>query len=98
MGSKMIKRGILIGIIAGFIANTLGLVLAIFFLHEDPSIIEVIVKSYEQKILSKLISLGAIMNLFVFLVYIKKRQDYRARGVLITTIIVAVFTLILNLI
>ena len=38
------------------------------------------------------------MNLFVFLVFIKKKQDYRARGVLITTIIMALFTLILNLI
>ncbi|MEC9108382.1 MAG: hypothetical protein VX472_02380 [Bacteroidota bacterium] len=94
----MVKKEILIGIIVGFVANLAGLVLAIIFLHENPSIIEVILKSFDEGILSKLISLGAIMNLFVFLVFIKKKQDYRARGVLITTIIMALFTLILNLI
>ena len=94
----MVKKEILIGIIVGFVANLAGLFLAIIFLHENPSIIEVILKSFDEGILSKLISLGAIMNLFVFLVFIKKKQDYRARGVLITTIIMALFTLILNLI
>ena len=94
----MVKKEILIGIIVGFVANLAGLVLAIIFLHENPSITEVILKSFDEGILSKLISLGAIMNLFVFLVFIKKKQDYRARGVLITTIIMSLFTLILNLI
>tara|TARA_B100000700_G_scaffold237311_1_gene263453 strand:+ start:421 stop:705 length:285 start_codon:yes stop_codon:yes gene_type:complete len=94
----MVKKEIFIGMIVGFLANLAGLVLAIIFLHENPSIIEVILKSFDEGILSKLISLGAIMNLFVFLVFIKKKQDYRARGVLITTIIMALFTLILNLI
>lgn len=94
----MVKKEIFIGMIVGFLANLAGLVLAIIFLHENPSIIEVIIKSFDEGILSKLISLGAIMNLFVFLVFIKKKQDYRARGVLITTIIMALFTLILNLI
>ena len=94
----MDKKEILIGIIVGFVANLAGLVLAIIFLHENPSIIEVIINSFDEGILSKLISLGAIMNLFVFLVFIKKKQDYRARGVLIITIIMALLTLILNLI
>ena len=94
----MVKKEIFIGMIVGFLANLAGLVLAIIFLHKNPSIIEVVLKSFDEGILSKLISLGAIMNLFVFLVFIKKRQDYRARGVLITTIIMALFTLILNLI
>ena len=79
-------------------ANTVGLILAILFLHEDPSIIEIIAKSFEEGFLSKLISLGAIMNLLVFFVYIKKKQDYRARGVLMATIVIAIITLILNII
>jgi uncharacterized membrane protein len=94
----MIKKEIIIGLITGFIANISGLVLAILFLHEDPSIIEVIAKSFEERLLSKLISLGAIMNLFVFFVYIKKRQENRAKGVLMATIIIAIITIILNLI
>ena len=63
----MIKKEIIIGLITGFIANISGLVLAILFLNDNPSIIEIVVKSFEERLLSKLISLGAIMNLFVFL-------------------------------
>jgi hypothetical protein len=98
MEFKMIKQEIFIGFFAGFLANIVGLILAILFLHEDPSIIEIIVKSFEEEFLSKLISLGAIMNLLVFFVYIKKKQDYRAKGVLMATIVIAVITLILNII
>ena len=94
----MINREIFIGFFVGLLANTVGLILAILFLHEDPSIIEIIVKSFEEEFLSKLISLGAIMNLLVFFVYIKKKQDYRAKGVLMATIVIALITLILNII
>lgn len=94
----MVKKEIIIGLITGFIANISGLVLAILFLNDNPSIIEIVVKSFEEKLLSKLISLGAIMNLFVFFVYIKKRQENRAKGVLMATIIIAIITIILNLI
>ena len=94
----MINREIFIGFFVGLLANTVGLILAILFLHEDPSIIEIISKSFEEEFLSKLISLGAIMNLFVFFVYIKKKQDYRAKGVLMATIVIALITLILNII
>ena len=94
----MIKKEIIIGLITGFIANISGLVLAILFLNDNPSIIEIIVKSFEERLLSKLISLGAIMNLFVFFVYMKKRQENRAKGVLMATIIIAIITIILNLI
>ena len=94
----MVKKEIFIGIVVGFIANIVGIVLSILILHDDPSILEVIRKSFEEGILGKLISLGAIMNLFVFLMYIKKRQDHRAKGVLFITIIIAITTLILNII
>tara|TARA_B110001454_G_scaffold6892_1_gene6466 strand:- start:603 stop:887 length:285 start_codon:yes stop_codon:yes gene_type:complete len=94
----MIKKEIIIGLITGFIANISGLVLAILFLNDNPSIIEIVVKSFDERLLSKLISLGAIMNLFVFFVYIKKRQENRAKGVLMATIIIAIITIILNLI
>ena len=94
----MVKKEIIIGLITGFVANISGLVLAILFLNDNPSIIEIVVKSFEEKLLSKLISLGAIMNLFVFFVYIKKRQENRAKGVLMATIIIAIITIILNLI
>ena len=46
--------------------------------------------------LGSVIALSAIPNLFVFWVFLKKKQDYRARGVLITTIAVALLTAILK--
>ena len=94
----MVKKEIFIGIVIGLIANIAGIIFCILILHDDPSIMEVIIKSFEEGIISKLISLGAIMNLFVFLVYIKKRQDHRAKGVLFTTVFLAITTLILNII
>lgn len=52
----------------------------------------------EGGLLSKVLSLAAIPNLFVFFVFIKKRQDNRAKGVLFATILIAITTLILKLI
>ena len=73
-----------------------GLVLAILFLSENDSIIESLKNSYYENFLGKLISLGAILNVLVFFVFIKKNQDQRAKGVLLFTIFLAIFTLILN--
>jgi len=42
--------------------------------------------------------LGAILNLLAFFVFIKKKQDYRARGVLLITIIIAVSTFVFKFI
>ena len=50
----------------------------------------------EGGVLGAVIALAAIPNLFVFFIFLKKRQDYRARGVLIATIVTAIFTLILK--
>lgn len=50
----------------------------------------------EGNLLGKVITLAAIPNLFVFFIFIKKKQDYRARGVLLATILLALFTLVLK--
>ena len=52
----------------------------------------------EQELYGKVLSLAAIPNLFVFFVFIKKKQDYRARGVLLATILIAFTTFVLKLI
>ena len=53
----MVKKEIIIGLITGFVANISGLVLAILFLNDNPSIIEIVVKYFEERLLSKLIIL-----------------------------------------
>lgn len=41
----------------------------------------------------QIITLGAIANIFVFFIYLKKNQEARAKGVLLATIIIALVTL-----
>ena len=48
----------------------------------------------DWNLLGKMLAIGAIPNLFVFMIFIKKKQDYRARGVLIATIFIAIATFV----
>ena len=90
------KKEILKGVFSAIISSFSGLILAILFLSENDSIIDSLKNSYYENFLGKLISLGAILNVLVFFVFIKKNQDQRAKGVLLFTIFLAIFTLILN--
>ena len=51
----------------------------------------------EGKLQGKVLVLGALANLFVFFIFIKKKQEYRARGVLLETILIALFVTVLTL-
>jgi uncharacterized membrane protein SpoIIM required for sporulation len=90
------KKEILRGVFFAIISSFSGLILATLFLSENNSIIDSLKNSYYENFLGKLISLGAILNVLVFFVFIKKNQDQRAKGVLLFTIFLAIFTLILN--
>ena len=90
------KKEVVKGVLFALLSSLSGLVLAILFLSENDSIIESLKNSYYENILGKLISLGAILNVLVFFIFIKKNQDQRAKGVLLFTIFLAIFTLILN--
>jgi hypothetical protein len=94
----MIKKELIIGLLVGLVANTLGLILVATILGNGDDFIVVIKAAAAEGFLGKLISLGAILNLIAFFIFIKKKQDYRARGVLIITIFVAVFTFVFKLI
>ena len=88
----MTKKDIIIGMVVGLIANTIGLFLATLLLGNGNGFTTVIKAAATEGFLGKLISLGAILNLLAFFVFIKQKQDYRARGVLLITVLVAVFT------
>ncbi len=90
------KKEVLLGVIYGIISSLIGLILAILILSENNSIIQSLKNSYYENFLGKLISLGAILNVIVFFVFIKKNQDQRAKGILLLTIFLAILTLILN--
>ncbi|MFB9056972.1 hypothetical protein ACFFU9_09485 [Mariniflexile ostreae] len=93
----MIKKDILTGMLIGLIANSIGLFLTASLLGNGDDFVTVIKAASNEGFLGKLISLGAVLNLIAFFVFIKKRQDYRARGVLLITILVALFTFVFKM-
>jgi hypothetical protein len=93
----MIKKNIFIGMLVGLIANSIGLILVSTLLGGGDDFVTVIKAATDEGFLGKLISLGAILNLIAFFIFIKKRQDNRARGVLLITIIIALFTFVFKL-
>jgi riboflavin transporter FmnP len=92
----MVKKEVTIGLIIGLIANAIGLFLSATLLGNGEGFITVLKSASAEGFLGKLISLGAVLNLIAFFIFIKKKQDYRARGVLLATIFVAILTFVLN--
>lgn len=90
---KSRAKEILIGLIIGLVANMAGTYLYIYFFSKE-SLETTIQMALENDLLGSLIALGAILNLMVFFVYIKKRQYFRARGVVLATLIAAMVILI----
>ena len=91
------KKDIFTGVFVGLVANGIGLILTALLLGQGDYFIAIIKAAAKEGFLGKLISLGAILNLVAFFVFIRKRQDYRARGVLLITIFIAVFTFVFKL-
>jgi len=90
------KKEILIGFIVALIATSFGCFVFIeFFSNFDfKKSIELIIEGNLQ---GRVLVLGAIANFFVFFVFLKKKQIYRARGVIIETFLVALAVLLLTL-
>ncbi len=88
-----IKKEVFIGLIIGLIANLAGSYLYIYF-FSDYSFEETIENALMQDVFGNIIALGAILNLFVFFIFLKKNQFYRARGVVLATVVAALIILI----
>ncbi|SDX47944.1 hypothetical protein [Aequorivita viscosa] len=86
-------KEVLIGLLIGIIANLSGIYLYIYF-FSDHSLEETLQGAIENDFIGSLIALGAILNLMAFFVFLKKKQNYRARGVLLATLIAAIVILI----
>lgn len=94
---KFRAKEIGIGTVVGLLANTAGIYLYIYF-FSDYSLEETLELAVQNNFMASLIVLGAILNLFVFFIYLRKRQYYRARGVVFATIAAALAVLILKII
>ena len=90
----MVKKEVFIGLFVGLIANAIGLFIAASMLGNGDDFMKVIQAAHAEGFLGKLISLGAILNLIAFFIFIRKKQDYRARGVLLATVLIAIFTFV----
>jgi len=96
---KLNKKEFLVGLFSGFLANTVGAILTVVLLFQEvkiSNISKIISDSISDNFITKLISLGAIINLFVFFVFLKYNYDERARGVLVATFIMAILTIYIN--
>ncbi|SFF69741.1 hypothetical protein SAMN04488033_10539 [Salegentibacter agarivorans] len=85
----MIKQNIFIGFLTGISANICGIFLYILLFSEmgiDETLDDAIAEGY----IGKLIALGAILNFLPFFVFLRKKQIYHARGVLLASIIAAI--------
>jgi len=87
------RKEILVGIVVGLLATGLGFYLYVEFVLNG-SFQESLVIINNKNLYGQILSIAAIPNLLVFFMFIKKRQDYRARGVLIATFLVAFLILV----
>ncbi|NJB83801.1 hypothetical protein [Wenyingzhuangia aestuarii] len=93
-----IQKDVLLGALLGLIVCFLGTVIYIVIVLPIHSISETFAVLVRENLLTKVITLGALPNGLLFQFFIKKNQLYKARGVLMSVILIAVFFIIYNLI
>ena len=99
MEIKLNKKEILLGIFSGFLANIVGTIFFVIILFQEikiSNILRILSNSMSDNFITKLISLGAVMNLMVFFVFLKYDFEEKAQGVLFATFIIAILTIYLN--
>lgn len=84
----MIKKEIFLGFFIGLLANILGILFYIL-IFSDLNVSETLIEAYQRDFLGTLIAAGAILNFFPFFYFLNKKKAYRARGVLMATILAA---------
>ncbi len=90
------KKEILIGFIVGVIATIFGLVFAIQIFGQSDDYAVVIKQAIAEGFLTKIMSIGALLNLGAFFIFLKKKKDLRAKGVLIATVLVLILTMVIK--
>lgn len=92
----MKTKDVIIGIVIGLIASALGLLVTLLIFGKGNSVSDSLQVAINTGVLTKLVSMGAIINLAAFFLFIKRNEDSKARGVLIATIVVAIVTIIVR--
>lgn len=93
------KKEIFFGFFIGVISNIIGVFLCVIILFKEyqlSNILDIIYNSIDNNNITKLISLGAIINLISFFILLKFNFNEKARGVLVATFVIAILTIYLN--
>ena len=99
MEIQLNKKEVFFGLLSGFLVNFLGLIIITIILFREIScsnIFKIINDSFLDNSITKLISLGAILNLIIFFIFLKYDYDERAKGVLLATFVIAILTVYIN--
>ena len=95
MEVQLNKKEIFFGLLSGFLANFLGVII-IIIVFKETNILKIINDSFIDDSITKLISLGAILNLIVFFIFLKYDYEESAKGVLLATFVIAILTIYIN--
>ena len=90
------NKEILIGFLTALVATAFGCFIFVEFFSKysfEKSLSLII----EGQLYGKVLVLGAIANFFVFFIFLKKKQIYRARGVLLESFLIALTVFFLTL-
>ncbi|MBL4887124.1 MAG: hypothetical protein JKZ03_01400 [Flavobacteriaceae bacterium] len=92
INKKYIKKEILKGFVIGLLSSGIGLIMCVFAIASIKNLdfSQVFTLYFEAGNLWMLMSLGALPNLGVFFLFIKQNNDYRARGVVMITMLIAI--------
>ncbi|MEW5676905.1 hypothetical protein ABGT15_11390 [Flavobacterium enshiense] len=90
----MNKKDLLIGFFIGLTTAFVGCLIFLYFFTEIRSVAELqMIRNYGYT--GKLITLGAVFNLFAFFYLLNKEKETMAKGVIFATIVLAILTVIL---
>ena len=86
------RRDMIIGFVLSILATIAGCYIYMEFIMQNgfEAAWEWMINTHNQ---SSILSLGAIPNLLLFFVFLKRKEDYKARGVLIGVILIALLVL-----
>lgn len=87
------KKDIIIGFILGILSTCIGVLLYIV-LFSKFGIEDTLKQALQFKFVGKLVSLGALLNLGLFFLFLNKEQDDKAKGVFIATLIIGLIFII----
>lgn len=90
----MKKTDLLIGFLIGLLGAFLGTFFALQFLTEQ-GFLEGFKLMKQEGTIGKVITLGAIPNLIVFFILLKKNKDLMARGIVLSMFLLTIITLVL---